>query len=188
MTHEALGGKSSVLIAIGQPVAPMSVLLLRTGAAAFFAMREYEKHQAANGNPPSHAFAKELMAGIAAAEVCSDSQHKLSSFLSTLIVFNKQAIWDTPCMSSEVCVCWQVDKLIETKGMNYMDREKAKRHAKQQAEQMYDQNYGNRDIGGGGGGNWGNIGNQYGMGGGMGGGFGMQQGNFFHLLFAHSCW
>jgi len=39
------------------------------GAAAFFAMREYEKHQAANGNPPSHAFAKELMAGIAAAEV-----------------------------------------------------------------------------------------------------------------------
>ena len=41
----------------------------RSGAAAFFAMREYEKHQAANGNPPSHAFAKELMAGIAAAEV-----------------------------------------------------------------------------------------------------------------------
>ena len=39
------------------------------GAAAFFAMREYEKHQAENGNPPSHAFAKELMAGIAAAEV-----------------------------------------------------------------------------------------------------------------------
>lgn len=57
--------------------------------------------------------------------------------------------------------------------MNYMDKEKAKRHAKQQAEQMYDQNYGNRDIGGGGGGNWGNIGNQYGMG---GGGYGMQQG------------
>ena len=32
-------------------------------------MREYEKHQAANGHPPSHAFAKELLAGIAAAEV-----------------------------------------------------------------------------------------------------------------------
>ena len=27
------------------------------------------KHEAANGNPPSHAFAKELLAGIAAAEV-----------------------------------------------------------------------------------------------------------------------
>ncbi len=38
-------------------------------------MREYEKHQAANGNPPSHAFAKELMAGIAAAEVGSVFRH-----------------------------------------------------------------------------------------------------------------
>ena len=38
-------------------------------------MREYEKHQAANGNPPSHAFAKELMAGIAAAEVGSVLYH-----------------------------------------------------------------------------------------------------------------
>jgi hypothetical protein len=48
---------------------------VRPGAAAFFAMREYEKHQAANGNPPSHAFAKELMAGIAAAEVISVFYH-----------------------------------------------------------------------------------------------------------------
>lgn len=40
-----------------------------SGAAAFFAMREYEKHQAENGQPPSHEFAKELMAGIAGAEV-----------------------------------------------------------------------------------------------------------------------
>ena len=40
-----------------------------TGAAAFFAMREYEKHQSENGQPPSHQFAKEMMAGIAGAEV-----------------------------------------------------------------------------------------------------------------------
>lgn len=33
----------------------------------------------------------------------------------------------------------QVDKLVETKGLDYLDREKAKRHARQQAEQMYDQ-------------------------------------------------
>lgn len=33
----------------------------------------------------------------------------------------------------------QVDKLAETKGMDYLDREKAKRHAKQQAENLYDQ-------------------------------------------------
>lgn len=61
----------------------------------------------------------------------------------------------------------QVDKLVETKGLNYVDREKAKRHAKQQAEQIYEQQYGNRDVGGDGG-NWGNIGQQYGVGGGGG--------------------
>ena len=31
-------------------------------------MREYEKHQSQNGQPPNHQFAKELMAGIAGAE------------------------------------------------------------------------------------------------------------------------
>ena len=46
-----------------------------TGAAAFFAMREYEKHQDANGQPPSHQFAKELMAGVAGAEVSFCHQH-----------------------------------------------------------------------------------------------------------------
>lgn len=44
-------------------------LIAAAGAAAFFAMREYEKHQEQNGQPPSHEFAKELMAGIAGAEV-----------------------------------------------------------------------------------------------------------------------
>ena len=58
----------------------------------------------------------------------------------------------------------QVDKLVETKGLDYVDREKAKRHARQQAEQMYDQQHGNRDIDGGGGGNWGNVGQRYGIG------------------------
>ncbi|DBA98932.1 hypothetical protein WJX77_000924 [Trebouxia sp. C0004] len=113
MTHEALGG-----------------------AAAFAAMRAYEKHQAANGQPPSHQFAKELIAGIAGAEV---------------------------------------DKLVETKGLDYVDREKAKRHAKQQAEQIYEQQYGNRDVGGGGG-DWGNVGQRYGVG--AGGGYGSQQGGY----------
>lgn len=75
--------------------------------------------------------------------------------------------------SSKVKPCLQVDKLVETKGLDYMDREKAKRHAREQAEQMYDQQYGGRDIQEGGGGNWGNIASQYGVGGGYGGG-GMQ--------------
>lgn len=50
----------------------------------------------------SHAFAKELVAGFAAAEV---------------------------------------DKLAETKGEDWFDREKAKRHAKENAERMYDEHY-----------------------------------------------
>lgn len=53
---------------------------IESGAAAFFAMREYEKHQAENGQPPSHQFAKELMAGIAGAEVrhCRHCRHDIT--------------------------------------------------------------------------------------------------------------
>jgi hypothetical protein len=54
------------------------------------------------GKPVSHQFAKELLVGIAGAEV---------------------------------------DKLAETKGMDFIDREKAKRHAKDNVENMYDQHY-----------------------------------------------
>lgn len=58
------------------------------------------------GKQVNHGFAKELLAGIAGAEV---------------------------------------DKLIETKGLDFVDREKAKRHAKQQAEELYDNQYGDQD-------------------------------------------
>ncbi|KAK7413078.1 hypothetical protein QQX98_008026 [Neonectria punicea] len=39
----------------------------------------------------------------------------------------------------------EVDKLAETKGMDYIDREKTKHHAKKQAEQLYDQQYSDDD-------------------------------------------
>jgi hypothetical protein len=39
----------------------------------------------------------------------------------------------------------EVDRLAETKGMDFLDREEAKRHAKQQSEQLYDQQYGGQD-------------------------------------------
>lgn len=58
------------------------------------------------GKPVSHQFAKELLAGIAGAEV---------------------------------------DKLAETKGMDFVDREKAKHQAKKNAESMYDDHYGQFD-------------------------------------------
>ncbi|CAL8468784.1 g8325 [Coccomyxa elongata] len=73
------------------------------GAAAFAAMRAYEQHQAANGRPPQHQMAKEILAGIVGAEV---------------------------------------DKLVETKGMNEVDAMRARHHAKQEAERMFDQTYG----------------------------------------------
>lgn len=58
------------------------------------------------GEIVKHGFAKELLVGIAAAEV---------------------------------------DKLAETKGMDFMDKERAKHHAKKQAEHLYDEQYGDLD-------------------------------------------
>ncbi|KAE8443624.1 hypothetical protein EG329_001557 [Mollisiaceae sp. DMI_Dod_QoI] len=39
----------------------------------------------------------------------------------------------------------EVDKLAETKGMDWVDKEKAKHHAKEQVQNMYDQQYGGND-------------------------------------------
>jgi hypothetical protein len=73
------------------------------GAAGFAAMKAYEAREAKEGKTTNHAFAKELLAGFAAAEV---------------------------------------DKLCETKGLDFIDREKAKRQAKENAENMYSERYG----------------------------------------------
>lgn len=42
-------------------------------------------------------------------------------------------------------VGFEVDKLVETKGLDFVDRERAKRHATQQAEHLYDEHYGGQD-------------------------------------------
>ncbi|KAI1256182.1 hypothetical protein MGN70_002344 [Eutypa lata] len=76
------------------------------GGAAFEAMKLFEDRQRKEGKTVSHSFAKELIAGIAGAEV---------------------------------------DKLVETKGLDSIDREKAKHHAKRQAEDMYNRQYGQMD-------------------------------------------
>ena len=39
----------------------------------------------------------------------------------------------------------EVDKLAETKGEDFVDREKAKHEAKKNAEKMYDDHYGDQD-------------------------------------------
>ncbi|KAK7953226.1 hypothetical protein PG996_014122 [Apiospora saccharicola] len=76
------------------------------GGAAFEAMKLFEDRQRKNGEVVKHGFAKEMIAGFAAAEV---------------------------------------DKLAETKGMDYLDREKAKHQAKKQAEHLYEQQHGQYD-------------------------------------------
>jgi len=72
------------------------------GAASFGAFKIFEDRQRSEGKPISHQFAKELLVGIAGAEV---------------------------------------DKLAETKGLDFIDREKAKHEAKKNAEHLYDQHY-----------------------------------------------
>ncbi|KIJ53329.1 hypothetical protein M422DRAFT_222688 [Sphaerobolus stellatus SS14] len=73
------------------------------GAAGFAAMKSYESHLRATGQQPHHALMKEMLAGIAAAEV---------------------------------------DKLAETKGLDFLDREKAKHMAIKQAHHLAEQRYG----------------------------------------------
>jgi hypothetical protein len=83
--------------------------LLKAVMVSLFLLQAYEAHCAANGQPPSHQFMKELLAGFAAAEV---------------------------------------DKLFETKGLNWLDRERAKQHAIQQAHQLAEERYGAGNVGG----------------------------------------
>ncbi|KAF8984050.1 hypothetical protein BGZ46_008971 [Entomortierella lignicola] len=73
----------------------------------------------------------------------------------------------------------EADKLFETKGLDHLDRARAKRHAEENANRIYDEKYGNDNYGGnsgyqGGGGYGGNSGYQ--GGGGYGGNSGYQGG------------
>ncbi|KDQ58980.1 hypothetical protein JAAARDRAFT_56982 [Jaapia argillacea MUCL 33604] len=72
------------------------------GAAAYEAAKAYENHVAQNGQPDSHAKAKEILAGFAGAFV---------------------------------------DREVETRGLDFIDREKAKHHAREQVEQYVANDY-----------------------------------------------
>ena len=63
-------------------------------------MREYEKHQDANGQPPSHQFAKELMAGVAGAEVSFCHQH--------IVLQNSVLLLNIYLCGGKSCTCTQV--------------------------------------------------------------------------------
>ncbi|KAI9433248.1 hypothetical protein BJY52DRAFT_1337902, partial [Lactarius psammicola] len=66
------------------------------GAAAYEAAKAYNEHCERNGNPSSHAKAKEIFAGLAGVAV---------------------------------------DRLVETKGLDFIDKQKAKRRAEEHAEE-----------------------------------------------------
>ncbi|EGO01928.1 hypothetical protein SERLA73DRAFT_132610 [Serpula lacrymans var. lacrymans S7.3] len=69
---------------------------LLAAAASYEAAKAYENHVAANGQPDSHAKAKELLAAFSGAFV---------------------------------------DRMVETKGLDFVDQQRAKHQAKEQAEQ-----------------------------------------------------
>ncbi|KAL0568150.1 hypothetical protein V5O48_013844 [Marasmius crinis-equi] len=75
---------------------------LIAAAASYEAAKAYEEHCARNGEPQSHAKAKEIFAALAGA-----------------------------------CV----DRIVETKGLDYIDTQKAKHHARQHAEDQLAMRY-----------------------------------------------
>ncbi|KIP06286.1 hypothetical protein PHLGIDRAFT_36001 [Phlebiopsis gigantea 11061_1 CR5-6] len=77
---------------------------LIAAAASYEAAKAYEKHVEANGQPDSHAQAKEILAGLAGAII---------------------------------------DREVESRGLDFLDKEKAKRHAREQLESEYDNRYAN---------------------------------------------
>ncbi|KAF8205012.1 hypothetical protein BJ912DRAFT_870620 [Pholiota molesta] len=75
---------------------------LLAAAASYEAAKAYEKHVAANGQPDSHAKAKEILAALSGGFI---------------------------------------DRMVETKGLDFVDREKAKHHANKQLEEVSANDY-----------------------------------------------
>lgn len=104
MTHheEAYNQIQSVEVPTEEHKAEWTHQLLGS-AAAFAAMRAYDKKRENDGIPQDHALAKELLAGLAGGAV---------------------------------------DNLIETKGMNWVDKHKAKKQAEEEAQKLYSERTG----------------------------------------------
>ena len=89
---------------------------LIAAAASYEAAKAYEKHVAANGKPDNHAQAKELL------YVASyPLRHNVPRF---------SHVSYSAALSGGF-----IDRIVETKGLDFVDKEKAKHHAKVQAEE-----------------------------------------------------
>lgn len=82
-------------------------------------MRLYNQKAEREGRKDDHAFAKEILAGIAGASVDG-------KFTRT-----RSIRWMT-----RLYLIFAIG-LVESKGLDFVDREKAKRHAEKQAEELY---------------------------------------------------
>lgn len=87
------------------------------GAASFEAMRAYEKHEEQNGKPESHEMAKELLAG------------------RLYIIKEKTSNNRTGFAGAES------DKLMETKGLDWLSGEENRGQVRQQAINSAQQGY-----------------------------------------------
>jgi len=101
---------------------------------------QYQQFTSDDYQPEKHEgkFSHELLAGAAsfgAFKVFEDHQRKEGKTVNH--AFAKELLAGF--------VGGEVDKLAETKGEDFYDRERAKHEAKQRANQMYDDHYGNQD-------------------------------------------
>ena len=75
-----------------------------------------------------------MVAGAAAFEAMKAYENKRTSEGNTDHTFAREMLAAVAAAES--------DKLIETKGLDYIDKERARNQAVQQAHQMYDEKYG----------------------------------------------
>jgi hypothetical protein len=111
---------------------------LIAGGAAFAGFKAFEDHQRAEG--PSNTYRTQVPIANSAYR-----QARLPPIRKGIARWLRRS-WSTYCSQATGTTTWtnhivQVDKLAETKGEDWFDREKAKRQAKEHAERMYDEHY-----------------------------------------------
>lgn len=138
-------------------------------------MRKYQQHEQANGTlSPSH-FHLSLLPSFPYLLDDYPRKTQANAFLLT------SGVAENHTFAKDMIAGFaggEADKLVETKGEDFYDREKMKRDAQQNASQYYDQQYqGGGNQGGGNSGYGGNQGGDSGYGGDQGGYGGNQGGD-----------
>ncbi|TAQ91254.1 hypothetical protein B7494_g428 [Chlorociboria aeruginascens] len=110
----------------------------RAGCVVVWCCESEQSYQDVNNAPHEAKFSHEALAGAAsfgAFKIFEDRQRAEGKPVSHQ--FAKELLVGL--------VGGEVDKLAETKGEDFIDRERAKHHARENVEQMYDEHYGGQD-------------------------------------------